>query len=162
MLPQKIVTTLKISSSKYYDIEEMHNIEMPHKNKWLSLFHINSCSLNKNFDELQLSLVALKKWHNSNKWARIRKKVSTLYTLSLNEYSFEFTVTETSAGGTCLYIASHLSCKFCNDLNIYKKNELESTVIEIVNSRKTLLWESFTHIHQWILLTLIAITKTNY
>ena len=37
----------KISSSKYYDIEEMHNIEIPHNNKLLSLFHINACSLNK-------------------------------------------------------------------------------------------------------------------
>ena len=43
----------KISSSKYYDIEEMHNIEIPHKNKSLSLFHINTYSLNKNFDNLQ-------------------------------------------------------------------------------------------------------------
>ena len=30
----------KISSSKYYDIEKRHNIEIPHKNKSLSLFHI--------------------------------------------------------------------------------------------------------------------------
>ena len=33
----------KISSSKYYDIEEMRNIEIPHKNKSLSLFHKNAC-----------------------------------------------------------------------------------------------------------------------
>ena len=31
----------------------MHNIEIPHKNKSLSLVHINTCSLNKNFDDLQ-------------------------------------------------------------------------------------------------------------
>ena len=43
----------KISSSKYYDIEEMHNTEIPYKNKSLSLFNINACSLNKNFDDLQ-------------------------------------------------------------------------------------------------------------
>ena len=30
----------KISSSKYYDIEKRHNIEIPRKNKSLSLFHI--------------------------------------------------------------------------------------------------------------------------
>ena len=42
----------KITSSKYYDIDEMHNIEMPHKNKLLSLFHINACSLSRNFDDL--------------------------------------------------------------------------------------------------------------
>ena len=43
----------KICSSKYYDLEEMGNIEIPHQNKSLSLFHINACSLNKNFDDLQ-------------------------------------------------------------------------------------------------------------
>ena len=38
--------------------------------------------------------------------------------LSLNNYSMEFT--QTSTGGTLLYIANHLSHKSCNDLNIYK------------------------------------------
>ena len=31
----------------------MHNIEIPHKNKLLSLLHINTCYLNKTFDDLQ-------------------------------------------------------------------------------------------------------------
>ena len=48
--------------------------------------------------------------------------------------------------------------KCCNDLNIYKKKELESTFIETVNPKKILLWESFTGIHLWMLLILIAIT----
>ena len=43
----------KICSSKYYDIEEMGNIEIPHKNNSLSLLHINACSLNKNFNDLK-------------------------------------------------------------------------------------------------------------
>ena len=43
----------EIASSKYYDIDEMINIEIRHKNKPLSLFHINACSLSKNFDDLQ-------------------------------------------------------------------------------------------------------------
>ena len=50
-----------VCSSKYYDIEEMHNIKIPHKNKSLSLFHINACSLNKNFDDLQHLLNCTKK-----------------------------------------------------------------------------------------------------
>ena len=57
--------------------------------------------------------------------------------MNLNNYSFEFTPTETSAGGTLLYIANHLSYKCRSDLNIYKKNELGSTFIEIVNPRKS-------------------------
>ena len=39
--------------SKYYDIDKMHNVEMLNINKYLSLFHINACSLNKHFDDLQ-------------------------------------------------------------------------------------------------------------
>ena len=51
----------KIASSKYHNIDEMHNIEIPHKNKLLSLFHVNACSLNKNFDDLQHLLNCSKK-----------------------------------------------------------------------------------------------------
>ena len=40
---------------------------------------------------------------------RISKHVSLLSDLNLNNYSFEFTPTEISAGGSLLYIANHLS-----------------------------------------------------
>ena len=40
--PENSNDSEKISSSKYYDIEVMHNTEIP-------LFHINACSLNKSF-----------------------------------------------------------------------------------------------------------------
>ena len=42
----------KIAPSKYYVIDEMYGIEIPHKNKSLSLFHIKACSLNEIFDDL--------------------------------------------------------------------------------------------------------------
>ena len=57
--------------------------------------------------------------------------------INLNNYSFEFTPTESTAGGTLLYIANHLSYKSRNDLNLYKANQLESTFIEIINSKKS-------------------------
>ena len=41
--------------------------------------------------------------------------------MNLSKYSYEFTPTETTAGGTLLYNANHLSYKCRNDLNIYKK-----------------------------------------
>ena len=127
----------KIASSKYYDIDEMHNFEIPHKNKPLSLFHINACSLSKNFDDLQHLLSCTKNIFDiiAVSETRITKNVSLLNNLNLNNYYFEFTSTDTFAGGTLLYIANHLSYECCNDLNIYKKNELESTFIEIVNPR---------------------------
>ena len=57
--------------------------------------------------------------------------------MNLDNYSYEFTPTETAAGGTLLYIANHLSYKYCNDLNIYKNKELKSTFIGIVNPKKS-------------------------
>ena len=115
----------------------MHNIEISHKNKSLSLFHINACSLNKTFDDLQHLLSCTKTKFDiiAISETRITKQVSLSNNLNLNSYSFEFTPTETSAGGTLLYIANHLSYKYRNDLNIYKKIELESTFIEIVNPK---------------------------
>ena len=106
----------KIASSKYYDIDEMHNFEIPHKNKPLSLFIFDITTVSE---------------------TRITKNVSLLNNLNLNNYSFEFTSTDTFAGGTLLYIANHLSYECCNDLNIYTKNELKSTFIEIVNPKKS-------------------------
>ena len=38
-------------SSKYYNIEQLQNLKI--KSKSLSLIQINTCSLSKNFDELQ-------------------------------------------------------------------------------------------------------------
>ena len=109
----------KISSSKYYDIEEVDNIQIPHKNK--SLFNINACSLNKNFANLQHLLSCTKTKFDiiAISETKITKKVSLSNNLNLNDYSFEFTSTETSAGGTLFYITNHLSYKCRNDLNIH-------------------------------------------
>ena len=117
----------------------MHNIEIPHKNKPLFLFHINACSVNKNFYDLQHLLSCFKKYFDiiAVSETRITRNVSLLNNLNLNNYSFEFTLTETCAGGTFLYIANHLSYKCRNDLNIYKKSALESTFIEIINPKKS-------------------------
>ena len=136
-------------------------VGIPKKNKSLYLFHINACSLNKNFDGLQHLLSCTKNNFDiiGVTKTRITKQVSLLNNLNLINYSYEFTPTETTACGTLLYIANHLSYKCRNDLNIYKTNELEATFVEIVNPKEQiLLWESYTDIHPWILLTLIAIT----
>ena len=149
--PEKSNNPEKVCSSKCHDIEEMHNIEIPHKNKSLSMFHINAFSL-ANFGDLQhlLNCTKINFDIRAISETRITKQVSLLNDLNVNNYSFEFTPTKTSAGGTHLYIANHLSYKFRIDLNIYKKNQLESTFIEIANPRKAnILWKSFTDIHLW-------------
>ena len=112
-IPENNNDTEKISSSKYYDIDEIHNIKIHQKNKSLSLFYINSCSFNKNFDDLQHLLSSTEKAFDiiTVGETRITKQVSLLNNFKLNNYSFEFTPTETSAGCTILYIANHLSYK---------------------------------------------------
>ena len=82
----------------------MHNIGIPYKNKSLSLFDINVCSLNKNFDDLQHLLSCAQNFFDiiAITETRITIQVPLLNNLNLKNYSFEFTPTETSAGGTLL------------------------------------------------------------
>ena len=42
-----------VVNSNYYDIDQIQTLKFPEKNKSLSLFHINACSLSKNFDDLE-------------------------------------------------------------------------------------------------------------
>ena len=42
-----------VVQSKYYDIDELQTMKIPNKDKSLTLFHINACSLNKHFIELE-------------------------------------------------------------------------------------------------------------
>ena len=68
----------------------------------LSLFHINACSLNKNFDDLQYLLSCTKNNFDiiGVNETTITKPLSLLNNFNLNNYSYEFTPTETTAGGT--------------------------------------------------------------
>ena len=92
------------------DIDEIQKMKTEPNS--LSLFHINCCSLNKNFEDLE-------------------------YLLKPTNKAFDVTATESHAGGTLLYINNKLSYKVRQDLCIYKSSELESTFIEIINPKKT-------------------------
>ena len=71
---------------------------------------------------------------------RITKNINNILSnINLNNYAFEFTPTESSAGGTLIYIANHLAYKARTDLQIYKKHDLESTFIEIINPKKSIV-----------------------
>ena len=118
-------------------IEKLQNLRITYKSKSLSLFHINGCSLGKNFDDLHHLLSCTNKNYvvNAITKTRITKNISVTNNLSIKNFSFEFTQAKSSAGGTLLYIANQFSFKPPQDLDIYKKNELESTFIEIMNPK---------------------------
>ena len=90
---------------------------------------------------------------------RITKYISLTNNLTMNNFSLEFTPTESSAGGTLLYVANQLSYKPCLDLNIYRSNELESAFTETLNPKKSKILLSVVSINilQRILLILTLI-----
>ena len=92
---------------KYYSINEIQSLKVANKDKSLSMFHINACSLNKNFDGLEYFLKCTNKKFDvvAVSETKITRNTSKLCNISLKNYSFESTPTESSAGGTLLYIA---------------------------------------------------------
>ena len=102
------------------------------------MFHNNTCSLRKNFDDLEYLL----KTTNMNfdiiaiSETRMIKNISKIFNINLNDYAFEFTPTESSSGGTLIYFANHLAYKPRNP-QIYKRPDLKSTFIEVINLKKS-------------------------
>ena len=102
---------------------------------------MNSCSLNKNFEDLEYLLKATNKTFDiiAISESRILKDTNLSKSINIYNYSVEFTPTESHASGTLLYINNKLYYKLRQDLCIYKSSELESIFIEIINPKKQML-----------------------
>ena len=71
--------------------------------------------------------------------------------VTLSIYFFESSPTESTAIGTMLYIFNRLSYEPGIDINIYRKNQLESTFIEIINSKKSNIFVGLSmNIQKWV------------
>ena len=88
-----------VIQSTYFEINELQ-FKTPKKEKSLFLFHVSSSSLNK---------ILKKKLFQK---FRMPKKFSVTQNFVLNDYSFEHTRAESSAGEILLRIAIHLHMKF--------------------------------------------------
>ena len=86
----------------------------------LSLFHINCCSLNKKFEDLEYLLNVTNKTFDTIAISESRILKDTNLSKNINIYnsSVEFTPTESHADGTLLYINNKLSYKLRQDLCI--------------------------------------------
>ena len=97
---------LKLPNCKYKDIDYFQKLSRNFKRKTLSFFHMNVSSLTKNVDHFNILLNDL----NVNfdivaiTESRIKKDSPSPVNLHLDKYLVEQTPTETSAGGTLLYI----------------------------------------------------------
>ena len=92
------------------DIDEMQNMKT--EQNLVSLFYINSCSFNKNFEDLEYLLKATKKTFDVIAITESRVLKDT----NLSNYSVELTPTESHADGTLLYINNKLSHNLRQDL----------------------------------------------
>ena len=130
---------LNLPNWKCRDTDYFKNLTKDFKRKALSFFHMNVCSLAKNFDDfnillgdlnVSLDILAITE-------TRIKKDSSSPINLQLNNYLTEHNPTESSAGETLLYKNKGLSCQLRNDLRLYDPRKIESTFIEIICSKST-------------------------
>ena len=68
---------------------------------------------------------------------RITRQTFHTTNINLGNYAITFALTESSAGVTLLYIASHMSYKPPLDLNIHKANQLQSTFAGVINPKRS-------------------------
>ena len=99
---------------------------------------MNACSLSKKMEDIELLLDSTQICFDviAITETRIVKNKCSVNDINLTNYNYEYCPTESSAGGTLLYIGNHLLCKPRNDLSIYKTAELESTFIVLINTKK--------------------------
>ena len=99
----------------------------------LSFFHFNISSLPHYFEEFSTILTENKLDFDvlGISESRIKLNRTPIISLQLPRYNLEYTPTESSNGGTLLYIKKDIKCKCREDLQIYKPKELASNFIEI-------------------------------
>ena len=77
-------------------------MKIPNKKNYLSLFHINTCSLSRNFEDLEYLLKTI----NTNfdiiaiSETRILKNTNIVKNINIPNFSYEFTPTESTTEGT--------------------------------------------------------------
>ena len=108
---------LNLPNCKCRDADYFKNLTKDFKRKALSFFHMNVCSLTKYFDDFNILLSDLNVSFDilAITETRIKKDSSSTINLQLNNYSTEHTPTESSGGGTLLYISKRLSYQLRND-----------------------------------------------
>ena len=100
----------------------------------LQLIPTHISSLPDHFDDLKY---LLKNFQSKPKLigiskCRLRANRTALSNIDLKDYTYEWTDTKDSKGGTVIYIDNKLKCKKRNDLKLYIEKQIESTFLEII------------------------------
>ena len=73
--------------------------------------------------------------NNWDIWASHKSKPEKSSNISLQNYTYDFTATESSKGGTLIYIDQNVKYKIREDLKLYKSKEIKSTFLEITKKK---------------------------
>ena len=133
-------TLQDIINSNYYDINELQTLLIKFTDKSsFPLLDLSTCSLSKNIDNLELLIQSTMTGYAiiAVSEPRIRKTKFPSININIPNNNYEFCPIEANTSGTLIYTRNYLSYKTKNGLKIYKFYELESTIIEICNSKKT-------------------------
>ena len=123
---------------RYLDCNEFNKSFSNSQN--LSFLHLNIASLSKHLDNFTTLLNSL--YHQFKIIGISETRISSQsieHNLNIPGYISHFTKTESSAGGTGIYISNDVNSKIRNDLSLslYKSKCLESTFVEISPDNKS-------------------------
>ena len=118
--------------SKYYDLNDFNETDI-NKHSSFSALHLNIASLSKHFEDLENFLSLLN--HSFDLIGLSEHKInknSPITDFTLPGYNFVKNLTESSHGGTGIFVSKQLNFRLRNDLTMNKPGELESTFIELI------------------------------
>ena len=126
-------------SNKYYTPTKFNNALNELSTKKQNLYmHLNISSLSYHHLELYNLISDMKITPKiiGISESRLQKSKQHVTNISLPNYVYEHAPTESSKGGTLLYLDKNLKYNLWKDLNIYQKGMIESTFIEIINKNE--------------------------
>ena len=126
-------------SNKYYTPTKFNNALNELSTKKQNLYmHLNISSLSYHHLELYnlISDIKITPKIIGISESRLQKSKQHVTNISLPNYVYEHAPTESSKGGTLLYLDKNLKYNLWKDLNIYQKGMIESTFIEIINKNE--------------------------
>ena len=130
---------LNLQNCKYRDTGYFKNLTKDFKRRVLSFFHMNVCSLAKNFDDFNILFSELNASFDilAVTESQIKKYSSSPISPQLSNYSIENTPTGSPTGGTLPYVGKILFYQLRNDLRLYDPGKIEATFIPITCSKST-------------------------
>ena len=125
------------NSSTYFNVNEFNEHFDANTFNGFNTLHFNISSLSYNIDQLSTILNTLKVKFDilGITESRLRADKQAINNIDLEGYVIESTPTAASCGGALLYINKNMNFKLRNDLRVYKRKELKSIFIEIINKK---------------------------